>query len=214
MTRRGTVDASLGESFTAELLALLPRLRAFARSILRDASAAEDLVQEAVLRAWAARERYTPGTNMRAWLYLILRRVHLSQLRRRRFDVELDETVERRLSVPETQSAILFLREVGEAIEQLGEDQRLALEFIAMEGQSYEEAASTLGVPVGTIKSRVTRARDALAAKFSANADPGEPQGQSGREMAGNDPIDGQSHVAAKARWRAAKLAGRGLLIG
>ena len=151
-----------GICFSSELMVMLPRLRSFALSIVRNANDADDLVQETLLRAWAARDRFAIGTNMRAWTFTILKRVYLSQLRKRRLITELDDDTQQMLVVTENQSASVTLDEVGRAMTQLSENQRAALSLIVFEGLPYEQAAARIGVPVGTLKSRVTRARQAL----------------------------------------------------
>ena len=150
-------------SFKAELAAIIPHLRAFGRSLSGSREAADDLVQETMLKAWAARERFQPGTSMRAWTFIILRNIFLSQMRRNRFRGEWDDlTADRLLAAPAGQDKQLELADVHRALQLLPAPQREALILVGAGGFAYEEAAEICGVAVGTIKSRVARARVAL----------------------------------------------------
>lgn len=141
------------------------RLTSFARWLVRDRDAAEDLVQETMLRAWASRKQFEPGSNLKAWTFRILRNLFVSQRRRARFVGEFDEgDAERKLAQGETQSGTAQLTELAGWMEQLPAAQQHALRMIAVESLSYEEAAGRAGVSVGTMKSRVYRAREALRA--------------------------------------------------
>lgn len=151
--------------FKAELASIIPHLRAFGRSLSGNRDTADDLVQETLFKAWKARERYQAGTNMRAWTFIILRNLFLSQVRRSRFVGEWDElTAERTLSAPAGQDKQIELTDVYRALQHLPEAQREALILIGAGGFAYEEAAEICGVAVGTIKSRVARGRVALEA--------------------------------------------------
>lgn len=167
-----TVPARLPDAdFKAQLAAIIPQLRAFARSLSGNRDTADDLVQETLLKAWAARDRYEAGTNLRAWAFIILRNLFLSQMRRRRFTGEWDElAVERTLSAPASQDAHVALGDVHRALQSLPTVQREALILVGAGGFSYDEAAEIAGVAVGTIKSRVARARTALEAMMESNA--------------------------------------------
>ena len=124
---------------------------------------ADDLAQDALLKAWAARKRYKAGTNMRAWVFVILRNQFLSQMRRSRFKGEWDESVaERTLSTPAHQDHQMQLTDLQRALMRLPPAQREALILVGAGGFSYEEAASICDCAVGTVKSRVARARVAL----------------------------------------------------
>jgi len=147
----------------AELARTLPNLRAFARGLCGNQDMADDLAQDALLRAWAARKNYEAGTNFRAWIFTILRNCYLSQMRRSRFHGKWDEKVaERVLVTPAGQETRLELSDVWRAIQRLPEPQRESLILIGAEGFSYEEAARICEVPIGTVKSRVARARNQL----------------------------------------------------
>jgi RNA polymerase sigma-70 factor (ECF subfamily) len=152
-------------AFKDELIERLPQLRAFCRFLCRgDVAAADDLAQEAVTRAWAARASYTPGTTMRAWLFVIARNLHYSDMRRARFVGVYDATqAELTLKTDAAQDEILALDEVRRALNLLPDEQRDALVLVAAGGLSSEEAAQICKCAVGTIKSRVSRARAALS---------------------------------------------------
>ena len=152
-------------SFKQELAAMLPHLRAFGRSLTGNADMADDLVQETMLKAWGARDRFQPGTSMRAWTFVILRNAYLTEMRRNRFRGDYDETVaERILTAPAGQEEPLHLADMHRALLQLPPERREALLLVGAGGFSYEEAAEICGCAVGTIKSRVGRARAALTA--------------------------------------------------
>lgn len=146
-----------------EIVTHIPALRAFALSLTRNATAADDLVQETLMKGWAHIDRYQVGTTMRAWLFTILRNTYYSDMRKSGREIGYDETqtlVE--LSVAPDHDGRLAMREFQIAFAQLPLDQREALALITMIGVSYEEAAATCGVAVGTIKSRVNRGRAQL----------------------------------------------------
>jgi len=149
--------------FKRELAAVLPHLRAFGRSLSGNRDVADDLVQETLLKAWAARARFQAGTNMRAWTFIILRNHYLSQMRRARFRGEWDDlTADRILAAPASQDKHVELSDMQRALLQLPQPQREALILVGAGGFAYEEAADICGVAVGTIKSRVARGRAAL----------------------------------------------------
>ena len=146
--------------FRAELLAVIPNLRAFAMSLVGAADKADDLVQETLVRAWDKRSSFTPGTNLKGWLFTILRNEFYSQMRKRKREVSDPEGImaERLSSHPE-QVGRLDMEDFKKAVNQLPEDQREALILVGASGFSYEEAAEICDCAVGTIKSRVSRAR-------------------------------------------------------
>ena len=150
--------------FKRELTEVVPHLRAFARGLCGRPDMADDLVQEALLKAWAAQERFEPGTSMRAWTFVILRNAYLTDMRRNRFRGEYDEGVaERILTAPAGQEEPLHLSDMHRALLTLPPERREALLLVGAGGFSYEEAANICGCAVGTIKSRVGRARAALS---------------------------------------------------
>lgn len=171
---------SASHPFHKDLADALPALRAFARSLVRDACLADDLVQETLLKAWKARDRYTPGTNLRAWLFTILRNDYYSRLRKRRREVQdADGAHAARLAVAPSQEHTLALSDLAEALAALPSEQREAVVLVGAAGLSYEEAAEICGVAVGTIKSRVNRGRNRLAELLGMTGDPageGDPR--------------------------------------
>ena len=149
--------------FKALLQAIIPDLRAFARGLIGRTALADDLVQEALLKAWSAQHLFQPGTNFKAWCFVILRNLYMSFLRRQRFWGEWDESVaERVLSVRATQGDNLDLIDLQRALMQLPKLQREAVLLVGASGVTYEEAAEICKCAVGTIRSRVNRARTAL----------------------------------------------------
>lgn len=155
---------SLSDSdFKRELAAVIPHLRAFGRSLSGSRDLADDLVQETLMKAWAARSRFQAGTNLRAWTFIILRNHFLSQMRRSRFRGEWDDlTADRLLAAPAGQDKQIELADLQRGLMELPSSQREALILVGAGGFAYEEAAEICGVAVGTIKSRVARARVAL----------------------------------------------------
>lgn len=150
-------------SFKREMLSNLPNLRAFAVSLIGSPDRADDLVQDAIMKAWGKQESFTPGTNMKAWLFTILRNEFYSQMRKKGREVQdSDGYFAERLSVHPAQHGSLDMRDFRRALEQLPDDQREALILIGASGFAYEEAAEICGCKTGTIKSRVNRARQRL----------------------------------------------------
>lgn len=159
--------------FKQQLTGIVPHLRAFARSLSGNRDLADDLVQETLLKAWAARSRFQAGTNMRAWTFIILRNHYLSQVRRNRFRGEWDDlTADRILAAPASQDRHIDLNDLHRALQQLPPPQREALILVGAGGFAYEEAAEICGVAVGTIKSRVARGRTALESILTQGALP------------------------------------------
>jgi RNA polymerase sigma-70 factor (ECF subfamily) len=165
------------DAFEAELLAAVPFMRAFARSLCHDAEQAEDLAQETVLKAWQCRSQFQPGTNLRAWLSTILRNRYYSGQRRLKWRADFDvEVIERTLVAPDDPSICVELEDVRRALAMLPAFQREALILVGAGGMSYDEVAQIAGCPVGTVKSRVRRARDELESiLFHGRAEPTEP---------------------------------------
>ena len=160
-------------SFKRELTSVIPHLRAFARVLCGRPDLADDLVQETLLKAWAAQERFEPGTSMRAWTFVILRNAYLTDMRRNRFRADYDDTVaERILVAPAGQEGPLHLSDLHRALLTLPPERREALLLVGAGGFSYEEAADICQCAVGTIKSRVGRARAALSAMIEEGAIP------------------------------------------
>lgn len=163
---------NLEYSFKRELLSALPSLRAFAMSLIGDASSADDLVQDTILKAWAKQESFEPGTNMKAWLFTILRNAFYSQMRKSGREVEdRDGILTERLAVHPEQYGSLDMQDFRKALEKLPDDQREAIILVGASGFSYEEAANICQCAIGTIKSRVSRARSSLMVALSIEGD-------------------------------------------
>ena len=156
---------NLDTSVRDAVLAAVPSLRAFAISLSGNVDRADDLVQETLLRAIANIDSFQPGTNMSAWLFTILRNLFRSEYRKRRREVEDAEgNYAKTLKTQPAQNAHLEFEEFRVALEKLPQDQREALILVGASGFSYEDAAAICGCAVGTIKSRVNRARSKLSA--------------------------------------------------
>lgn len=166
MTRHSLDD----QEFKAELADLIPHLRAFARSLCGDPTLADDLAQDAMLKAWKARASFQPGTNMKAWAFTILRNLFYSEKRRSWRRQPLDpEVAEATLVASDNSADNLELLSLRNALAQLPEDQREALILVGAGGLPYEEVAEICDCAVGTVKSRVSRARKALVEILEAN---------------------------------------------
>ncbi|MBX9747928.1 MAG: sigma-70 family RNA polymerase sigma factor [Hyphomonadaceae bacterium] len=151
-------------AFKAELIELLPSMRAFARSLAHNPTHADDLVQDTLVKALANVERFEPGTNLRAWLFTILRNHYYSQLRKTKREVEdADGKFAARLATRPEQDGSVDLEDFKVAFAKLAPDHREVLTLVGASGCSYEEAAQICGCAVGTIKSRVNRARKRLS---------------------------------------------------
>lgn len=158
-------------TFKQRLAATIPHLRAFGYSLCGKMDVADDLVQDTMLKAWAARARFRPDTSMRAWTFVILRNCFISQMRRNKFSAPYDEGVaERTLTANSDQQAPIHLEDLRIALMQLGTDQREAIILVGAGGFSYEEAAEICDCAVGTMKSRVSRARAALAGMLDGDS--------------------------------------------
>jgi RNA polymerase sigma-70 factor (ECF subfamily) len=156
-------DPKREAAFKAELVALIPHLRAFARTLAGDPTAADDLAQDAMMKAWDARASYQMGTNMKAWTFMILRNQFYSEKRRSWRQTQLDqEAAERTLMAVDDPEAPVALDELRLGLGMLPPEQREALILVGAGGFAYEEAAEICGCAVGTVKSRVSRARRAL----------------------------------------------------
>ncbi|RKF14869.1 RNA polymerase sigma factor [Roseovarius spongiae] len=147
-----------------ELVTHLPALRAFAMSLTRNSATADDLVQDAVVKAWSNFDKFETGTNLRAWLFTILRNTYYSLHRKRKREVEdPDGIMADQLSEKPHHDGRLAMNDFREAFAQLTDEQREALVLVGAEGFSYEEAAEMCNCAIGTIKSRTNRARKRLA---------------------------------------------------
>jgi RNA polymerase sigma-70 factor (ECF subfamily) len=142
------------------LLEQLPRLRAYAMALTRNRAGADDLLQQTALKAWNAQAQFVAGTNFKAWLYQIMRNEHISTFRRtKRQSVPIDSLPEEFFAQDGHQENKLLTREVLKAMDQLHKSQREVLLMNAVGGLSYEEIAATLNCSMGTVKSRLWRAR-------------------------------------------------------
>jgi RNA polymerase sigma-70 factor, ECF subfamily len=161
---------SPGFDFKRDLVALIPFLRAFSHSLCRQHSKAEDLAQETLAKAWRAREDFQPGTNLKAWLFTILRNELYSRARRDWRQTPWDEAAAQYIPAPaDAQQWNLELCDTADALRNLPTEQREAVILIGAAGFSYQEAAEICGVPEGTVKSRVARGRQALLEMLAGN---------------------------------------------
>ncbi|HEX3406970.1 MAG TPA: sigma-70 family RNA polymerase sigma factor [Caulobacteraceae bacterium] len=159
------------EAFRLELETLIPHLRAFARTLCGDPTAADDLAQDAMLKAWDARASFEMGTNMKAWTFMILRNQFYSEKRRSWRQSQLDqEAAERTLVAVDDPEAPVALDELRQGLAMLPAEQREALILVGAGGFAYEEAAAICDCAVGTVKSRVSRARRALQGILESGA--------------------------------------------
>ena len=153
-----------------DLLAAVPKLRAFAMSLCGRSARADDLVQETLLKAWANMTSFQSGTNMNAWLYTFLRNEFYSEYRKLRLEVEDEDGQYAAMQATHpTQEGHMHFLDFREALERLADDNREALILVGASGLSYEEAAAVCGCAVGTIKSRVNRARARLEELLSGS---------------------------------------------
>ncbi len=161
----------------ARIIEEIPRLRRFARALAGPA-AADDLVQDCLARALERLHLWREGTSMRAWLFTILTNLHANQCRdraRRPGETSLDALAGASLSDAPRQGGRIVLRDVARALDRLPQEQRAIILLIALEGMSYKETADILGVPVGTVMSRLSRGREALRRLMDRPAQNGGP---------------------------------------
>lgn len=167
--QQGRTDRAMPDTFSDDLIALLPNLRRFALSLCRRPDLADDLVQITAERAFAARDRFDPATRLDAWLFRILRNAWIDQTRRDRtrgVSVDIADVPEAAVTDgPRETEAQLMLRQTRAAMDELPEEQREVMLLVCVEELSYREAAEVLGIPIGTVMSRLARARLALAEK-------------------------------------------------
>ena len=163
MPQPASSDVTTTPSFKREMLATLPSLRAFAVSLTGKHDKADDLVQDTIMKAWAKQSSFELGTNIKAWLFTILRNEFYSQMRKRGREVQdSDGVFTERLAVHPSQYGNMDLKDFKKALDALPDDQREAIILIGASGFSYEEAAEICQCAVGTMKSRVSRARTRL----------------------------------------------------
>ncbi len=164
-------SAMIEPAIRDQLLATIPSLRAFAISLTNDVTRANDLVQDTVVRAWSHMGQFERGTNLQAWLFTILRNQFHSEYRKRKREVQdVDGGYAARLTTLPDQGTHLDFVDMRTALTKLSPDQREAVLLVGAQGLSYQDAAAICGVAVGTIKSRVNRARVRLAELLALNA--------------------------------------------
>jgi RNA polymerase sigma-70 factor (ECF subfamily) len=179
---------------TADLLSVIPNLRAFAVSLCGNLDRADDLVQETLVKAWSNIDSFVEGTNLRAWLFTILRNIYYSEYRKRRREVaDPDGTFAAKLATAPAQSGHMDMLDFRAALQQLPGDQREALILIGASGLSYEEAAGICGSAIGTMKSRVNRARSRLAEMLSISS--GMEFGHDGEWQVIDSTVAGQRYM-------------------
>ncbi|GJL96983.1 MAG: DNA-directed RNA polymerase sigma-70 factor [Hyphobacterium sp.] len=190
-------DKTSGPGFISQLSELTPHLRAFAHSLCKDPVEADDLAQESLVKAWKARDSFREGSNLKAWVFQILRNHFYSERRKLwRKSESSAEIVENMLPMDEGQTAAMDLSDLKNALTRLPDEQREALILVGAGGFSYEEAADVCGCAVGTIKSRVNRARVALA-EIMDGARGGDRQAQKADAMTAADEIIAEAHALA-----------------
>jgi len=163
-----TIRPAASAQMKADLIAVIPNLRAFAVSLCGNPDRADDLVQETLVKAWTNLGSFVEGTNLPAWLFTILRNIYYSEYRKRRREVaDTDGAIAAKLATVPAQHGHMDYLDFREALQRLPTDQREALILIGASGLSYEEAAAICNCAVGTMKSRVNRARNRLAEMLS-----------------------------------------------
>ena len=145
----------------AEFVALIPRLRRYARALVGDRSSADDLVQDTLERAWARFHLWQRGTDLRAWLFTVMHNVNANRARALRVHSEFDEDAPEAGFKP-AENGLLEMRDLERALASLPVEQREVLLLVALEDLSYAETAAALGIPTGTVMSRLSRARERL----------------------------------------------------
>jgi RNA polymerase sigma-70 factor (ECF subfamily) len=187
-------ESAANSQITADLLSVIPNLRAFAVSLCGNLDRADDLVQETLVKAWSNIGSFVEGTNLRAWLFTILRNIYYSEYRKRRREVaDPDGTFAAKLATAPAQSGHMDLLDFRAALQQLPSDQREALILIGASGLSYEEAAGICGSAIGTMKSRVNRARSRLAEMLSISS--GMEFGHDGEWQVIDSTVAGQRYM-------------------
>ncbi len=147
------------------IVELIPRLRRYARALVSDRARADDLVQETLERAWNKFHLWRPGSDLRAWLFTVMHNVHVNQVRASRDHAVLDDEGPE-MAVAAVQGASLEIRDLERALALLSPEQREVLLLIALEDMSYAEVAAMLDIPIGTVMSRLSRAREKLRAQM------------------------------------------------
>lgn len=203
LARSGDASSVAEPGFRDQLVSVIPHLRAFARSLCKDPTQADDLAQEALAKAWKARDSFEPGTSLKAWTFMILRNQFYSEKRRSWRTTSLDaEVAENTLVASDNPSAPMELLELRAALNKLPDDQREALILVGAGGMAYEEAAQVCQCAVGTIKSRVSRARRALEVILNETCSRKPSEHEIGADKAFDDLL-GQAAALAGAGARA-----------
>jgi RNA polymerase sigma factor (sigma-70 family) len=153
------------------LVDLIPRLRRYARALVGDRATADDLVQDTLERAWAKLHLYRRGTDLRAWLFTVMHNVHVNRVRATRLTDALDDEMPE-LAQRAPQGDALLVRDLDRGIARLPAEQRAVLLLVTLEEMSYDEVARTLGTPIGTVMSRLSRAREKLRAMMLGQSAP------------------------------------------
>ena len=187
----------LMSDFARRLEAEIPRLRRYARALTRDVTRADDLVQSCLTRAVAKQHLWQPGTDLRAWLFTILHNQHVNDVRRSvREGVSVAvEDIAPVLTIQPNAVAVLELRDLEAAIAKLPQEQRAVILLVGLEGMRYEEVATILSVPVGTVRSRLSRGRDQLRKLMDVAEEDGLPT----VEATGEEPRRRQSRGERRA---------------
>jgi RNA polymerase sigma-70 factor, ECF subfamily len=169
---RKPVGLQCDDDLQSLLVSTVPNLRAFANSLCGNPTHSDDLVQDTLIKAWSNLASFERGTNLKAWLFTILRNTYFSELRKRRREVEdADGAHAERMSVLPDQQVHMDVVDLKKAFGSLNDDQKEVLLLVGAEGFSYIEAAKIAGVAIGTVKSRVNRARAALTKTLGLNAE-------------------------------------------
>lgn len=194
--KRSTASAKDQADFKNQMVKLIPSLRSFARGLCGNRDMGDDLAQEAMMRAWAAQDSFTPGTNFRAWMFMIVRNQFYTTVRKNSRMTSWDpEAAERLLVEAPSQQGHIDVSDVEKALQKLPAEQREMLLLIGAGGASYEEAAEIAGCAVGTVKSRLARGRSALS--LLINGPPEKPveakpvQSRGKVSMSGSLPLTG-----------------------
>ena len=196
------ISAADRDAFARDLEALIPSLRSFARSLCRSPTEADDLAQEALLRAWRAQHTFTPGTSLKAWAFTILRNRFYSERRTAARTQALDQGMaEQTLVAVSNPQAHLELEELRQALAMLPPEQREAVILIGAGEMTYDEVATMAGLPIGTIKSRLSRGRAALAGLCDVGVADGEPASPHG-------PVHAIFELVERSRRRIRDLGG------
>ena len=185
----GLVQAS--PQLKSDLLAAIPKLRAFAVSLCGNPDRADDLVQETLVKAWSHLGSFVEGTNMPAWLFTILRNIYYSEYRKRRREVADSEgLIAARLASAPTQNGHMDFLDFRTALQKLPADQREAIILVGASGLSYEDAASICGCAIGTMKSRVNRARNRLGELLAIETEDTAPKPVKWKATPKSDPVE------------------------